>query len=343
MVRSVVRKGFTLIELLVVIAIIAVLVGLLLPAVQKVREAAARMSCQNNLKQIALASMNYESSSGCLPPGINYSPNSVQVNAGAVGGGPYTGVLAYLLPYMEQNNVYNQLPANLFPLNTTAGAWAYSTPPFSGDGNNTGFPAICNSQIKPYTCPSDNAQDTSLSPNADGYVGVIDATMSAPGSVASVSVDWVLNTPGFGAELGAANYVGNAGYTGDTTGASSVKYKGPYYNNSKTKLTTITDGTSNTIGFGETLGGSNAPNVREFRRAWMGSGIMWSGWGLPNDSGAAWYAGWSSKHSGIVQFSNCDGSVRAIRKGITANPAFTTFVSITGMADGVVSNESQLN
>jgi len=358
MMRRMGRRGFTLIELLVVIAIIAVLVGLLLPAVQKVREAAARMSCSNNLKQIALASMNYESAYSVLPPGINISPNSVNINPGAVSpppyAGPYTGVLAYLLPYMEQNNIYNQLPTNLFPLNTTAGAWAYNTPPFSTDGNLTGFPAVCNAQIKSYVCPSDNAQGTSLTgapatpaqpdsqPAGNAPItGVIDATFTVPASAGTVTVDWVLNTPGFGAELGASNYVGNAGYLGDDTSASAVKYKGPYFNSSKTKIATIGDGTSNTIGFGETLGGQASPNVRDFRRAWMGSGIMWSGWGLPTDSGAGWYAGWSSNHTGIVQFSMCDGSVRTITKGITANPAFTNFVSATGMNDGVVTNTSQ--
>jgi prepilin-type N-terminal cleavage/methylation domain-containing protein len=102
------RAGFTLIELLVVIAIIAILIGLLLPAVQKVRDAAARAQCSNNVKQLALACHNYESTNGTLPPYSIASSNQ------------YGSAHFLLLPYIEQGNVYQQANGISFNVRTVA-------------------------------------------------------------------------------------------------------------------------------------------------------------------------------------------------------------------------------
>jgi prepilin-type N-terminal cleavage/methylation domain-containing protein len=352
------KRAFTLIELLVVIAIIGILIALLLPAVQKIREAAARMSCSNNLKQINLASHNYHDANLTLPPGINVSPNSP--NKGWVSdppfAGPYIGVLVYLLPYMEQSPLYNLINPSYFSPTTTLEAWAYGTAPhdFEVKGypsqyiNGTGIVPWANTRVKSYECPSDNLYG-SLTDYTQGG-GPVDAIWVDNGG--SYWIDYIADYPGFGHEVGRTNYVANGGYRGKYN-ALAIQYQGPYAINSKTKLTDISDGTSNTIGFGETCG--PAIGARNFVMTWPGAGAMASYPGVrPDNLTSAWTYG--SHHGSVVLFGYCDGSVHPIPKGIwnstsatnpTNNPAlwppsYRAFISAAGKSDGDVIDWSQL-
>jgi prepilin-type N-terminal cleavage/methylation domain-containing protein/prepilin-type processing-associated H-X9-DG protein len=308
------RPGFTLIELLVVIAIIAILIGLLLAAVQKAREAASRLQCVNQLKQLALACQNYHGTYGCFPPGgIRSLPNeSPSYDQG--------GWNVYVLPYMEQEPLFRAIPNLGVPLQNA-------------------IPEAIVAGILPRTlpylrCPSDSdAPDLPLtnyvgSQGPQCWRGKCGAVKDPHQKYCNGTSD---NPPG---PLNPPTYPGYSASLnqGRTLDASQVRGMFGTYG-PRINFASVTDGTSNTIMLGETL-----PNLNQSRnRHWAVAG---DGRALPTiipinypatdyyeaDGCTAaplrYYAnanvadGFRSRHAGGVNLALADGSVRFVSQSI---------------------------
>ncbi len=215
--RSRLKSGFTLIELLVVIAIIAILIGLLLPAVQKVREAAARATCANHLKQLGLAAHNYEGVNGKFPPGINLPistasgavfPTNSLYTSGKIQAPPFPNQFGswfeYIFPFVEQDNLQKLVNFSTREYGNTNGP------------NSTGAQVV-----KIFICPSDP-----MPKNVTTYT-----------------------SGGTTYHFGMNSYMGNGGTR--AWYVSSATFDGVLYINSKVTINGITDGTSNTLFAGE--------------------------------------------------------------------------------------------
>jgi len=323
------RRGFTLIELLVVMAIIAVLVGLLLPAVQKVRDAASRMSCQNNLKQMGLALHNFANTKGRFPAAL-INPGRVSPIPGSYDGPEvsyagqtyvvynHTGFVA-LLPYLEQDNVFK--------------LYSYGAPSStsSPNGATVGGSDVANSfvvgtNVKVYACPADDAPEVVTS-----GVGTTGAASTFERNNARRS-----------------NYFFNVGNANDFGPAwtSSNASLGPFGINGSASLSTIRDGTSNTIAIGESKQLHTDVNFGPYWGSGTHTSVMgyvpipFNADGTPNTPALQWsinypygmcagqttgtpqcqYAwGFGSWHAGGANFVYCDGSVHFLADSINYN------------------------
>ncbi|TWT86649.1 putative major pilin subunit [Pseudobythopirellula maris] len=362
-------RGFTLVELLVVIAIIGILVALLLPAVQSAREAARRTQCKNNLKQLGLGALNFESSYRHMPPGhLGCKVCTLRNSNGETvpSGSPpkpdqWVGVLAQILPFIEENAVYDLLTTN-YSIGADQYDFYWQT--------RANARAAAESEISSYLCPSAPNYAPLFGPTTRVYMSDTSGltTPHAYGAFETVgnyelgsdrlNVTNALSQSGkrthyqgvFGVygELGANTEVLGPNGQGfvvdkDLIGVFSIR--------SKTKLAKVTDGTSKTLMFGEAPGtiGSNFEDgdsgelVSGYTDAflWMGANLLPTYQGL--DLGRENFIGsagtnpnfdtkWSyygSMHPGIVQFCMVDGSVRALGKGIDI-PVFKAISSIHG-------------
>jgi prepilin-type N-terminal cleavage/methylation domain-containing protein/prepilin-type processing-associated H-X9-DG protein len=315
-------RGFTLIELLVVIAIIAILIGLLLPAVQKVREAAARSKCTNNLKQLGIALQAYHDVYQKFPVG-EFNDDNKNWGWGAA-----------VLPYIEQQSIFNNLQTDTtyFMIFLPGGGLnrANNLSGNNADGNNTAGivnttagGGMAKSVINTFICPSDTwPTQTTSGYGKTNYLGNMGSDVVGPGNWGSWSA------PNGGTENGVLLQ------SNDNNNTWPVNIAG------------ITDGTSNTIALGEAAPNINSQiynqNQPNFFPIWAGGNPANTNMGaqhnyfrcvdanyLPNSNNTTTQSGSSgngtplyldrafqSKHPGGVNFALCDGSVRFIAQTI---------------------------
>ena len=290
------RRGFTLVELLVVIAIIGILIALLLPAVQAVRSTARRVACSNNLKQIGLASLNYESTFQQFPPGyLGPDPNDITLNISEGRMQQATGALVFIFANMEQANIKNLVPD------------AYLAIELFGEfpwWNRGGLRELSLAKVPHLVCPEVTEQPRDVLVSTHYFFDETEMEFRPDGR----------RLQNF--EFGLTSYRPCGGNVNIAPGR-----RGILRNRSNTTFSEITDGASNTILFGEA-----SPRTTEF--AWIAGGVVDSGFGF----GRASFR-WGSRHPGdIVNFCFADGSVHSFNESVDP----TVLANFSSMEDGQV-------
>jgi prepilin-type N-terminal cleavage/methylation domain-containing protein/prepilin-type processing-associated H-X9-DG protein len=305
------RRGFTLVELLVVIAIIAVMIGLLLPAVQKVRDAAARIQCGNNLKQMGLALQMYHTDYGRLPPGV------ARYGRGQPSHATYWSY--FILPYVEQTALYQSIPLVQQP-----------------DWSKGNYLAAAQTKLSIFRCPASTDPPTCRTSSGGNiftrypisYAAVTSGSLGNPASL------WGASESIYNADDG--KYVDSGGFN-DWGAYSGTRFRrdGPFYQNSMVTLLQVTKGTSNVVAIGERVRLIDDPASYPLHNNEYGTWAMGTNWALHFMMGALGTTGspfnyncqtkgtcgnedeafttggcFSSRHTGGVLFVYLDGHVQ---------------------------------
>jgi len=326
----------------VVIAIIAVLIALLLPAVQSAREAARRIQCTNNLKQMGLAFHNYMSATGALPPPKIFSGSCTYPNPG--NRVLNTTVFALILPYFEQTAL-----ANAYNYSQAGNNTAFGGPNNVVVGSDLVNTTVVGTMVNAFWCPSDNEPDAVNDPNmtATWPYRRINARRS------NYQINGGLDTDYFCPGSGASTFVRDG------------SQRTPFFNDLATSLAAITDGTSNTFLAGESVNGISKydqtapprfgpywgsgthtavhgrilPPTDPTAIAYMPNGVSGYLYPAANAFGKKAPYAWvfSSKHAGGVNMLMADGSVRFVKNSISP---ITWWASATMGAGEIVSSDS---
>jgi type II secretory pathway pseudopilin PulG len=346
------RKGFSLIEVVCMLVILSVLVGMFMPAIQSVRESSRELICRNNLRQIGLAALNYESSLQKLPPG-NLGFTDVIVARNDFSDrwrddtefeyywkkAQHSSAFTFLLPYLDEANRFESLPSIFFSSRLYGD---HENLPHSWIGEWSEVEAAMQTPLPFLFCPTD-----------DLLAGIGEATPiigAQPVYFTNSRLDGLLD--GYLAVIGtnrsyqSSNYLGCAGaFSGGRVPDRSLsRFRGAMGCRDATRMADIMDGNSNTIVFAETLGA-----IRDSKRTaayvWtfgsLGRGRGGLPWGKTHDPRIPnrvllgdWLdsslAGFGSKHPWTINAVNADGSVRAVRRDVELR----VWYALCGMADG---------